>query len=132
MGPLDVFLGWEALLLAALTSMAMQLLKTVLDTAVGVERRRASRVLTRIVLPGLPPVIGAVLALALPVPESVGAYVADLPLALALLTRAAWGAAAGQFADYLYSKLKALVQHERGRAHVALRDAREDDDGGGR
>lgn len=132
MGPLDVFLGWQALLLAALAYMLVQLLKTILDTTIGAERRKASRVLTRIVLPAVPPVVGALLALVLPLPESLAAWVKEEPRVwVALAARAAWGAAAGQFSDYLYSKIKALVLHERGRPRVALRDDA-DDDGGGR
>lgn len=148
MGPLDVFLGWEAILLATLVYMATQLGKTIVDMAfaerakavasapnaplsLGRERRRQSRVLTRVVLPALPPLLGAALALVLPLPDSLAAWVGSQELWLALVARGAWGAACGQFADYLYSKLKALVLHERGRARVALRDDA-DEDGGGR
>lgn len=132
MGPIDVFVGWQAVLVAVLVSMTMQLLKTVIDLAhspatelqgagpyrsaklsAGREKRRESRFKTRILMPALPPLLGAVFGLLLPLPESLAAYTAASPLWLALIARAAWGAAAGQFSDYLYSKLKALVQHER-------------------
>lgn len=130
MGPLDVFLGWQALLLAALCYMLCQLLKSILDAAVGAERRKANRVLTRIVLPAVPPVIGALLGLVLPLPDSLAAWVAEEPLPwLALAARGAWGAAAGQFSDYLYSKVKALVQHERAGGPSRRRHVRDDDGG---
>lgn len=111
MGPLDVFLGWQALLLAALCYMLCQLGKSILDAAMGAERRKANRVLTRIVLPAVPPVIGALLGLVLPLPESLAAWVAEEPLPwLALAARGAWGAACGQFSSYLYDRVRDLVR----------------------
>lgn len=125
MGPLDVFLGWQALLTAVIAAMLMQLVKALIDLghapaggtgtkiADGREVRRQSRILTRVILPALPPLIGAALALVLPLPESLAEYVASAdPWWLALAARAAWGAACGQFSDYLYSKVKSLLRHE--------------------
>lgn len=112
MGPLDIIAGWQALILYGLCYMLTQLVKTVVDTAMGVERRRANRIITRAVLPAVAPVIGGALALALPMPESLAEWYAAEPLWwIALVGRAGWGAVCGGLADLGYSKLKALVRH---------------------
>lgn len=116
MGPLDLFFGIAPLLLAGIVWMLMQLIKAAIDLRVGREQRREKVWLTRIVLPAIPPVIGFALAMFIPLrPESLVDFVgrADLTDWQARAVYGAWGAAVGQFADYLYSKLKAFIQDSR-------------------
>lgn len=114
MGPLDIFIGWQPLLIAAIVYMTTQLVKAIIDGVMGREKRKANRVLTRIVLPALPPLLGACAAFIPAHPQSLVDYVAanELDWWVAQLIYAAWGATCGQFADYLYSKIKNLIQHE--------------------
>jgi hypothetical protein len=116
MGPLDLFWGIAPLLLAGVVWMLMQLIKTGVDMRIGREKRKEKLWLTRILLPALPPVIGFALAMFIPLrPESLTDFVsrAELTDWQARAVFGAWGAAVGQFADYLYSKLKSLIQDAR-------------------
>lgn len=115
MGPLEIFFSWQPILIAVLVYMATQLIKATIDASYGREKRKANRVLTRVVLPALPPALGAFFAVAVPMrPQSLVDYVQanELSWFLGALVFAAWGAACGQFADYTYSKVKDLVQHD--------------------
>jgi hypothetical protein len=116
MGPLDLFWGIAPLLLAGVVWMLMQLVKTAIDMRIGREKRKEKLWLTRIVLPALSPVLGFVLAMFIPLrPESLVDFVsrADLSEWQSRAVYGALGAAVGQFADYLYSKLKSLIQDAR-------------------
>lgn len=112
MGPLDIFLGWQPLLIAGIAYMVTQLIKATVDTSMGAEKRKASKLVSRVVLPAVPPILGACAAMVIPAyPESIVTYIAEnsIDAASALLIYGAWGAACGQFADYLYSKTKDLL-----------------------
>lgn len=113
MGPIDIFLGWQPLLVAMVVYMATQLVKSILDVAMGKDKRKANRVISKVLLPALPPILGAVAAFIPAHPASLVEYVADQELdwATAQLIYASWGAACGQFADYFYSKVKDLIAH---------------------
>ncbi len=113
MGPIDIFLGWQPLLIAGIAYMLTQLIKTTTDSVMGESKRKANKIVTRLVLPSVPPLLGACAAMLIPAyPESIVAYVSDNSLSAtsALLIYGAWGAACGQFADYLYSKLTDLMR----------------------
>lgn len=116
MGPLDLFFGIAPLLLAGIIWMLVQLLKAGIDYRLGREKRREKVWLTRIVLPAIPPVLGFAIAMFLPLrPESLVDFASRAELSdwQARAVYGAWGAAVGQFADYLYSKLKSFIQDTR-------------------
>ena len=88
-----------------------QFIKTVIDTAMGKEKRKANVWLTRVVLPAIPPVIGCLLGAFVPLRpepliEFVGEHLAGFDQTLAY---AAYGTVVGQFSDYIYSKAKAFM-----------------------
>lgn len=116
MGPLDIFIGWQPLLIAAVVYMLTQLVKSILNAAMGgKEKRQQNRIVTRIVLPALPPLLGALAAFIPAHPQSLVDYIAsnELSWEVGQLIFAAWGATCGQFSDYLYSKIKALIEHDK-------------------
>lgn len=110
MNPLDLIYCWQALLVAVACVGVTQLIKTVIDATMGKERRRNSVVLTRFVLPMAPIVIGVIVAVLVPVrPEVLIDYVQARVTNTwgELSTYALWGGACGQFADYIFTKVKA-------------------------
>lgn len=116
MGPLDVFIGWQPLLLAVVIYMLTQFVKSVIDATYGKERRRDNAVLNRLVMPSLPPLIGGLLAAFVPIhPQSIIDFVTSNEMSWwgTHLVFAIWGAACGQFADYLYTKVKKLFEDFR-------------------
>jgi hypothetical protein len=109
-----MFIGWQALVIAAIASPVAQLVKKILDVTMTKERRKGNKWISKVALPMVPIVIGAVAAAFIPVrPEALIEYVGEHAKDgwQQLLAYGAWGAACGQFADYLYSKLKDFVTH---------------------
>jgi hypothetical protein len=79
---------------------------------VGKETRKANLWLNRVIFPMVPIFFGALLGAFLPLhPEVLVTYVdAHVEGAvMATLVYATWGAACGQFADYIFSKAKAVM-----------------------
>lgn len=89
--------------------------------AVGKEQRKRSVIINRLVLPMTPIVVGALFAVLVPArPEVIMEYVTTHEVGWTkYLIFAAWGAACGQFADYLWSKVKATFDTMRGGASPA-------------
>lgn len=113
MNPLDLFYSWQALILAAAVSATVQFIKVVIDTKMGVTRRQANVWLNRVALPGLGLVIGAIYANIIPLrPEVLIQYNTEHLTKSweVLMSYGAWGAAVGQFADYVFTKLKKLIE----------------------
>jgi hypothetical protein len=113
MGPIEMFVGWQALIVAAVASALAQAVKTVLDLAMTPERRKGSRWLNRVALPMVPVVVAALMAALVPVrPDTVLAYVTEHAIVgwQRTLVFAVWGVPCGMLADYLYTKLKDLVR----------------------
>ena len=125
MNPIDVFYSWQSLLLAVAVSGIVQAVKTGIDTVygtsparqsapgvkahhVGKELRKSNALITRGLLPLLPILIGALLAVLVPLrPDILTNYAEDKSGGSRDWTiYALWGAAIGQFADYIYQQIK--------------------------
>jgi hypothetical protein len=130
MNPLELLYSWQALLIAIAATGITQLVKTVIDIAWGrkdVESpstvkdakrageilRKRNLIINRLVLPMTPIWTGALMAVLVPIrPEAIITYITEQNIEGAgrLLVFAAWGAACGQFADYGFNKVKAVLQ----------------------
>lgn len=112
---ITVVFGLEGLVIGVGVYGIVQFLKSILDVAMGgrVTRRR-NRVLTRIVLPALGPVVGALLAFIPFHPTLLVDMVADRSMGWpeSQFVFSLWGATIGGFADYLYSKVSSFFQHD--------------------
>ena len=124
MNPIDVFYSWQSLLLAVAVSGIVQAVKTGIDTVygtsparqsapgvkvhhVGKELRKSNALITRGLLPLLPIIMGAVLAMLVPLrPDILTAYAEGKGGGRDWSIYALWGAAIGQFADYIYQQIK--------------------------
>ncbi len=108
MGPLELLYSWQAVLCAIACSGVTQLVKTVMDLTMGAKKRDGSRVLSKLVLPLMPIVVGGAYAAFVPLrPEVLIEHVTThVGGAWQLVAYAAWGGACGQFADYLFSRAK--------------------------
>ena len=109
MGPFEMLYGWQAVLCAIVAVGVTALVKTVLDLTMGKDERKANRWVTCLVLPLTPILTGAIYAMLVPfLPEVITTWFADNDVAAwqQLLGKAAWGGACGQFANYLYDRLK--------------------------
>ena len=119
MGPLDLLFGWQSLIVAVAVYMLTQAVKAVANQTMGGKEERKKKVwVTRVILPALPPLIGAILAAFISVhPQSILDYVSHNELGAweARGIFALWGAACGQFSDYMYSKAKGLVEDVKGK-----------------
>ncbi len=126
MNPIDVFYSWQSLLLAVAVSGIVQAVKTGIDTVygtsparrstdlpgvkahhVGKELRKSNALITRGLLPLLPILVGALLATLVPLrPDILTNYAEDKSGGRDWTIYALWGAAIGQFADYIYQQIK--------------------------
>lgn len=111
--PLEIFYCWQALLLALVVYMLTQLVKTTLPFIVNVKSIKAKAIIKRVVMPAVPPLLGFICGALIPLhPEVLNAYVHESIngnwIQNALIF-GGWGAAVGQFADYVYSKISKLI-----------------------
>jgi hypothetical protein len=123
--PIDVFYSWQSLLLAVAVSGIVQAVKTGIDTVygtsparrssdapgakahhVGKELRKGNALITRGLLPLLPILIGALLATLVPLRPDILTSYAEGKGGHDWTIYALWGAAIGQFADYIYQQIK--------------------------
>jgi hypothetical protein len=134
--------GWQAVLCALAASGVTQAVKTVIDIiyekrwdALDEERREKLRarvkhgpsssesvakvvrkqsiIVTRLVLPITPIVVGFVYANLVPLlPETLVEYVSDNDVSgfWLVMAKGAWGGACGQFANYLYDRAKKTLE----------------------
>lgn len=111
-GPVKVFYCWQSILLALLVYGGTQMTKRVLDAAFkGEENRKKNRWATEVLLPGLPLILGAGAGAVLPLhPEMLAQYIVASTPKHPWLIYAAWGAAVGQFADYLYQRINRAME----------------------
>jgi hypothetical protein len=117
MGPLELLYGWQALLCAFAANGVTQFVKTVLDLVIGKDERRSIRWLNRLMLPATPIILGAIYAMLVPwLPEPMTEYLAahNIQGVSELIGRAAWGAACGQFAAFLFDRVKETLRATRG------------------
>ena len=129
MNPIEVLYSWQSVVLAVAVAGLVQAIKTTLDTALGAaptgrkpettdrraaratgrEIRKQSALLTRILLPLLPIIIGAVLAMLVPLrPDILTEYAKTHGENVGIY--GLWGAAMGQFADYIYQQAKRNIR----------------------
>lgn len=108
LGPLEVLYCWQSILLAIGVATATHGVKALLDVLVGGKEMRKKRiVINRLVLPATPIVLGAAGAVIVPLhPEALIAYIQlhSLVGMKAVLVNAGYGAAVGQFADYVWHR----------------------------
>ena len=128
MGPIEVLYCWQSLLCALTAGGATQLVKTVIDIwwghvapaatptvkdkmNTGRDLRQNTVIVNRLVLPMVPVLVGAIYSIVVPArPDTLTAYVAAHVAGwTGYLIYAAWGAACGQFSDYVVSKAKDLI-----------------------
>ena len=127
--PLDLVYSWQALLVVVVANGLTQLVKTLLDiywgqtapeetptvkdaARVGAAIRRKKLIVNRVGLPTLTVVTGALTAIVVPMrPEALIQYVAAQSITGwgAYAIYGAWGAACGQFASYVFDRVKEFL-----------------------
>lgn len=112
MGPVEILYNWQSILLAVAVSAAVQGIKRTLDMALGgKDKRKAVRWVTEVVLPLMPLFIGAIGAILVPLhPEKLTEYVTAHANVKPWVAFGAWGAAVGQFSDYLYQRARSVME----------------------
>lgn len=130
MNPLDILYCWQAVLVACAATGMTQLVKVIIDVArghynaaptptfkdkaaIGKELRKGDAVLNRIVFPALPILFGVLCAIVVPArPDSITEFITAKAITGtgAMLIYASWGGACGQFADYIFSKVKSVME----------------------
>lgn len=119
MNPLDILYAWQSALLAVVIVGITQgvkagieaylVLKNVGTTKTGKELRGEITLIDRAILPLVPLVSGSLLGAFVPVrPEALVDYVVHQGHG-SRLAYAMWGAAIGQFSDYLYQRFKRML-----------------------
>jgi hypothetical protein len=119
MNPLDIVYAWQSALLAVVIVGLTQgakagieaylLLKNKGTTKTGKELRGEVAILDRAILPLVPLVSGALMGAFVPMrPEVLVQYVTEHGNG-SRLAYAMWGAAIGQFSDYLYQRFKRML-----------------------
>ena len=115
--PIEIFYCWQAIVQAMMVCALTQLVK------VGITARLADKWdianpkrawwMKRVIMPAVPPVLGFLGAAAIPIrPEALIEYVATqhIEATMASLVYGAWGAAIGQVADHIRTKVMAAVK----------------------
>ena len=108
--------SWQSLFLAIAISALTQAFKNGVDAAIGARKggdgkaiRQGSRLLDGVVLPLFPLVLGASFGAFVPFhPDSLVAYVSKSHES-SVAVYALWGTAVGQFADYLYQRVRKVI-----------------------
>jgi hypothetical protein len=123
LGPLNVFICWQTILFSIGISLISGGIKSTIDyfigksylkeeldgneteVSVGKEIRKSSRFLTRVLMPSVPLLIGAILALFVPlIPDLLVAYIKTVKNGWLVLMF--YGATCGVVADYVYNHYK--------------------------
>jgi hypothetical protein len=111
LGPIEILYNWQSVLLAVGVSAAVQGVKRALDIALGgKDKRKAVRLVTQVLLPLLPLLLGSLGAILVPLhPEKLTEYVTSHANVKPWVAFGAWGAAVGQFSDYLYQRARSVM-----------------------
>ncbi len=111
LGPIEILYNWQSILLAVAVSAAVQGIKHTLNIAFGgKEKRKEVRWVTEVLLPLMPLFIGALGAILVPLhPDPLTTYIAAHPNVKPWVAFGAWGAAVGQFSDYLYQRVRLVM-----------------------
>ncbi len=119
MNPMDALYAWQSALLAAVIVGLTQAFKAGIEAVLvfrnkgtaktGKELRGEIALIDKALLPLFPLVVGAVMAAYIPLrPEALTQYVTEHGHG-SRWAYAMWGAAIGQFADYIYQRAKRLM-----------------------
>ena len=111
MGPVEILYNWQAVLLAVGVAALVEGIKRAINVAAGgSDKRKAMRWVTEVVLPLLPLFAGSLGAILVPLhPDKLTEYVTAHPSVKPWVVYGAWGAAIGQFSDYLYQRAKSVM-----------------------
>jgi hypothetical protein len=117
--PLEILYCWQSVVGALVVYVLTQLVKSAIAAWFGAwfdatAHRRL--VLKRYLLPAVPPLVGFVYAVSIPLrPDVLVAYVATHEIVghAASLCFGAWGICVGQLADYAYSKITDAIRQKR-------------------
>jgi hypothetical protein len=114
LGPLNVLICWQSLLLSFCVATLTHGAKTALDFSIegGKEQRKKKIFVNRVVLPATPIILGSLVAMFVPLhPEALLKYIADHGITggkqYAIL--AAYGSCLGQFADYVWHRFSGIT-----------------------
>lgn len=123
LGPLSVLICWQSLLLALCVATGTHGVKSAIDYAIegGKEARRQKIFVNRIVLPATPIVLGAAVAVLVPLhPEALLQYITDHGLGggkkLAIMI--AYGSCLGQFSDYVWHRFSGITDDVKKKSAV--------------
>ncbi len=113
LGPLEMMFSWQALLCASACVGLTKVPTTIVDVAMGKDKRKSNKWLSKVVFPMLPVVFGIVYASAVPLrPEVLIEYVNEHTTGFwQYIAYAGWGGACGQFSTTLYDKLLEFFRH---------------------
>ena len=110
--PLEIFYCWQAVVTALMVYMLTQALKSYLPYVYTPKTVKGKTLYKRFILVSIPPILGFIGSALIPMhPEVLIAYVAEHANNTfdKIMIYGGWGAAVGQFADYLYSKIKSFI-----------------------
>ena len=108
--PLDILFCWQALVFATIIYIVTHLIKKILPFIYVPKSNKGKMFLKRVVLPTIPPILGFIMGVYVPIhPEVLIAYALTQSYASWITIYGSWGAAVGQFADYIYTKVTKLI-----------------------
>lgn len=123
LGPLGILYCWQSCVIAFLITTLTHGVKRLIDYNMGgKETRQQSLLINSIILPATPITLGALLGVLLPLhPEELIKYMADHNITgfKAQMVFAAYGAAMGQFADYVWARYSSVVDGMKAKAAQA-------------
>jgi hypothetical protein len=128
-GPIEIIYNWQAILLAVAVSAVVQGIKHTLNIAFGgKEKRKEVRWVTEVLLPLMPLFIGALGAILVPLhPDTLTTYITAHTNVKPWVAFGAWGAAVGQFSDYLYQRARSVMEALAKPASVPAASSASDD-----
>jgi len=110
--PIEIFYCWQAVVTALMVYMLTQALKSYVPLLYTPKTAKGKVVFKRGLMVTLPPILGFIVAALIPIhPETLISYVTEHASNKldSVMIYGAWGAAVGQFADYLYTKVKGFI-----------------------
>lgn len=117
-GPLELLYSGPSLLCSVAVVGVVRLVTAIIDVRIGVERRKANRILSKVVLPAVTVVLGGLYACLVPFrPDVLTVYVIEhAPNLWGYLAFFSWGGACGQFAQTLYDRVTDLAPKKKRKA----------------
>jgi hypothetical protein len=113
LGPINILICWQSILLALCVATATHGVKTVIDLRIegGKIARQEMLVVNRLVLPATPIILGSLAAMFIPIlPDALTQYITEhhIEHGKRLITLAAYGSCVGQFADYVWHRFSGI------------------------